>query len=299
MDGGSAESHQARDVVRRQCLRRLDDNRRVEPNARIDQVVVDGADGDKRRDESILRGQAALLLVGQNDDLRTGAHLSLGIFTELLHGRLESLGARRDRIDGRDGRGRTQRFHLCQLGAVKHRALDAQLVGKFLRGGVAEIAPLAEGHVESHDDTLTQRVDGRVGDLREALLEVVVEGMRLVGEDGKWCVLAEREESLLAQIGHVAHLHLQILEGPAEGGELGGDVLWDGRVRLHREGLHANDRSLLLEPFAIGRLLGEVELDVDILAELARGQVQRDHIARPQPPLLHHVLVLDLNDARL
>ena len=77
MDGGGAKSHQARDVVRRPCLRRLDDNRRVEPNARIDQVVVDGSDGDEGRDEGILSAEAGLLLVGQDDDLRASAHLEL------------------------------------------------------------------------------------------------------------------------------------------------------------------------------------------------------------------------------
>ena len=70
---------------------------------------------------------------------------------------------------------------------------------------------LPSGISKRHHDTLTKRVDRWVGHLREALLEVVVDGVRLVGEDGKWRVLTEREEGLLPSVRHVAELHLDVL----------------------------------------------------------------------------------------
>ena len=64
---------------------------------------------------------------------------------------------------------------------------------------------------------LPDRIDGRIGDLREQLLEIVVEQLRLVRQHRQRRVSAHRAERLLAVVGHRADDETQILERVAEG----------------------------------------------------------------------------------
>ena len=74
-----------------------------------------------------------------------------------------------------------------------------------------------------------------------------------------------------------------------------------GRLRVHLdvEAELRDESALLLEPFAIRRLLREVELRVDVLLEDARLEVEGDHVARAQAALAHYILVVDLDHTSL
>ena len=85
-------------------------------------------------------------------------------------------------------------------------------------GGLGEeIAPPAERHVHRHDQLLADRIDRRIGDLREELLEIGVEQPRLQREDGQRRVVAHRADRFRAGRGHRLEDHLDLFAGVAEG----------------------------------------------------------------------------------
>lgn len=152
-------------------------------------------------------------------------------------------------VSGIAKRGRTLiaifQWHRRERYLVDDRGLDLDLGRVGLRRRLDGIALLAEVHVERHHQVLAQRVDGRVGyldtacqlerwvvveggvagvdcglasetrdvrsDLGEALLEVVVEDVGLLGEDGQRRVVTHAEGGLLAGRRHVRDLHLHVL----------------------------------------------------------------------------------------
>jgi hypothetical protein len=67
------------------------------------------------------------------------------------------------------------------------------------------------------DDLLADRVDRRVGDLGEELLEVIVEQARLVGEHRERRVVAHGADGLDAVLGHRGEDDALVLKGVAEG----------------------------------------------------------------------------------
>ena len=73
-----------------------------------------------------------------------------------------------------------------------------------------------EGH-QRHHDRLADRIDRRVGDLREQLLEIVVERLALARQHRQRRVVAHRADRLLAGCGHRAQQELDVFLGVAEG----------------------------------------------------------------------------------
>ena len=104
---------------------------------------------------------------------------------------------------------------------------------RMLLGDVEQVALRPDGAFERHDDFLPDGVDGRIGDLREQLLEVVVEHPRLVGHHRQRAVVAHRAQGV-AQFGHQRQQH-----------ELHG-------LRRVAEGLHARQQRRLVESRRLG-----------------------------------------------
>ena len=71
--------------------------------------------------------------------------------------------------------------------------------------------------VERHHQVFANGIDGRVGDLREHLLEIVEEQLRLVGKTGQGRVRPHRTHRLLTVGGHGNHDGLQVFVGVPEG----------------------------------------------------------------------------------
>ena len=119
-----------------------------------------------------------------------------------------------------------------------------------------------EGH-QRHHQLLADRVDRRVGDLREELLEVPVEQLRLLGEHRQRLVGAHRADRLVAGGGHGVEDELEVLARVAEAAS-GAAAGVPGRASTGRDGAEeAVDRDLvLLHPAAVGLAAREPHLDL-------------------------------------
>ena len=77
---------------------------------------------------------------------------------------------------------------------------------------VEQVALRPQRDAGADDDLLAQRIDGRVGDLGEELLKLVIEGLRFLRQDGQRGVVAHRPDRLDAIPSHRRKDHVEILE---------------------------------------------------------------------------------------
>ena len=86
-----------------------------------------------------------------------------------------------------------------------------------LRRFIEDIALGADVADERHDHLFADGIDGRIGDLREQLLEVIEQRLRLVGKAGERRIRAHGADRLLPRFGHGGQDHLEVFVGVAEG----------------------------------------------------------------------------------
>ena len=108
-----------------------------------------------------------------------------------------------------------QRAQLCHVivGQDGMRKLHLpHVLGRLLQ----EVFLPAHVAHQRHDEVLAVRVDGRVGDLGELLLEIVVQELRPVGEHGEALVVAHGADGLLRVLHHGRDHHVDVFHGVAE-----------------------------------------------------------------------------------
>ena len=181
--------------------------------ALADQMMVHGRGREQRRDRNAVR---AGLAVGQDDDVVAVAHRLLGVLAQARERVLHAGRALLGRI-GDVERARVEllldmadRADLLQIlvGEDRLAHFEPLLLGEAF--GVEQVRPRSdEGH-ERHHQLLADRVDRRVGHLREVLLEIGVEQLRLVGERRDRRVGAHRADRFLAGRRHRLHQELQV-----------------------------------------------------------------------------------------
>ncbi len=86
------------------------------------------------------------------------------------------------------------------VGENRMRRLEPLLLGGAFE--VEQVRPRPDKGHERHDQLLADRVDRRVGHLREVLLEIGVQQLRPVGQRRERRVGAHRADRLLARLGH-------------------------------------------------------------------------------------------------
>ena len=156
----------------------------------------------------------------------------------------------------------------------------------------------AELDLEAHHHVLAHRVDGRVGDLREQLLEVGEERRRAVGEHGERGVGAHRAVRLLAGVDErreqdphvllrVAERELALVQGARR-----------ARGRRRRRQVLEPERVLGM-PAPVGVTRGQPPLDLAVGQQLAGLDVGDEHRPRLQPPAPYDLGGVDLERARL
>ena len=166
------------------ALGRVNHERTLQPQPEPQQVVMHRAHRQQRRDVGGAGTEAHALAVsaeaiGEHQDLTTTAHGSFGLEAQPLNRLLEARGAGRHRYQGGQG-GQRQAMGAQgrQLGFVEHRRLQMQH-GSTSGIGAQGRAAAAQMHLQAHHQLFAQRINRRIGDLGEALLEVVVQQVRL------------------------------------------------------------------------------------------------------------------------
>ena len=94
------------------------------------------------------------------------------------------------------------------------RQLQRVAVLRRFRQNVALVADIAG---ERHHHLFANGVDGRIGHLREELLEIVEQRLRLVGEAGQRRIGAHRADWLFTFFRHRPEDHADVFIGVAEG----------------------------------------------------------------------------------
>lgn len=173
-------------------------------------------------------------------------------------------------------------------GEVQHRLRHFQAQRRVDVVDVQQVRLGAdEGH-QRHHQLFADGVDRRVRHLREQLAEIVVERLGAVRQHGQRGIVAHRADHFLAGRGHGLQDELVVFLGPAEG--LLAVQQRDGRLRGHMGLARGRQRFQLdlqtLDPLAVRAAVGQLQLDLGVVDDAALFQVDQEHLAGLQAPLL-------------
>ncbi len=282
VDARCGVADQRGEVVRRDGIARLDDNVGAHAQTAAEQVVVDGPEGQQARDGHLAFGRT----VGEDHDVDTVAHRRLDLGAQgverlferpalAIEGAGKRLGAQADAVERADA---------GKLVRVEDRRREAQQAA-VAAAVLEDVAVRAERELGRRLEALAQGVDGRVGDLGEALVEVAVEGLRVRREHGQRLVGAHGGERRFAGLGHRADDLVDVVVVVAVARQalgLGNLIvgLRDGSVRLCGDVAQVDD--LLVEPVAVGLFGGVGVADLVVPDHAALVGVHKEHLAGPE-----------------
>ncbi len=269
--------------------------------AGADQMMMHGGAGEQRGDRNPVRARHA---VGQDDDVDALADRGFGARAEFVEHLLEPRraeagmegGVERARLEMAVGDLR-DRADLFQIGVGQDRLAHFEALGAGHALQVEQVRPRPDDRDQAHHQLLADRIDRRVGDLREVLLEVGEQRLRLVRQRRDRRVVAHRAVGFFAGGGHRRHQDVDVFLRIAE------RLL---PIQQRQVGAHALGRRVrqflqhdlgAVEPLAIGMALGELRLDLVVGNEAALFEVDQQHLAGLQPPLGDDVLLGDLQHA--
>ena len=276
---------QQTEVVDLTGLAGLDDQPDSGAFAGLDQVVVDRPGGQQRRNRHAVLADVA---VGQHDQLDAGVDGRLGFGGDPVQRRPQTgpaLGAiERDvddlavptlEIDVRQRRG----FFVGQ-DRVRHQ----QPVAVFRRRG-EQVLLRPDVALQRHHDFLADRIDRGVGDLREQLLEIVVDHPRLIGQHGQRAVVAHRTDRVAGLFDQRPQHELQRLHRVTERLHPRQQRLAVETVRLVLRRKVGQQDALITQPLPVRHRLGELALEFLVRDQPAFLEVDQEHLARLQPTL--------------
>ena len=269
-------------------------------HAGADQVVVHAAHGEQRRHGHLARSG----MIAQHHDVHAVADRSLDVFGKLLERSLQRALTRVAAVHGTEPAGlkahAVNRANAVELLLAQQRALQAhQLAGRT--GVLEQVAVVAQVERGRSHHVLAQGINRRIRDLGEQLIEVIVEGARLLGQAGQRRIDAHRGKRCLALLGHGTHDLVDVIPVVAElghahgGGHLG---VLGGRCR---NGLieRVDGQRLLGNPVAVGFFLGIAGAQLIVVDHAAAGKVNLEHLARSQTAARQDVLGAHLDGAHL
>ena len=298
VDRGRAVADQRRHVVDRARLPGLDHEPGPQPRAAAHEVVVDGGDREQRRHRDALGPEVA---VRQDQDVGAVVDVLGGLLAQRLEPSLHPVGPLLDRPRDVE-RGGVEHVvrdlaQLLELVVAQDRLVHDQLVG--LLGDLGEQVDLgADAGLEAHHDRFADRVDRRVRDLREQLLEVREQRRLAVGQHRQRGVVAHARHRLLALRRHRRDHELQVLLRVAERELLGAQRLDPRRARLAvGQVVDVDDRALV--PLGVRLAAGDAALDLLVLDDPALLEIEQEQLAGGEPALALDVLGRDRHHAGL
>ena len=213
MHGGGAVADQRRDVVRVADGAGVDQQVGAAAQPGADQRVVHRAGGEQGMHRHPPRRRVA---VGQHQDhaaVGDGPHRPGGELAHHLAQIARAVPVQADPVRPVDALAEGQQA--LEFLVRQHRRFDHHPLGVAARL-LEQVELRAQAGLQRHHDLLAQRIDGRVGDLRELLAEVVVQRARLARQHRQRRVVAHRGDRLLPLLGqHPQHL-LALLVADAE-----------------------------------------------------------------------------------
>ena len=279
---------QNRELVDLVRLAGFDDNADRGAQALADQVMMDRAGGEQARDRDAVRTHFA---VGQHDDVPALQHHRFGAAAQPVERALHPCGAQM-RAVGHVERDRAERRerHLRNLADALQVLVGedrlADLKPLLFPGAfeVEDVGARADERDEAHHQLLADRIDRRVRDLREVLLEIGVQRLRFGGKRRDRRVRAHRADGFLAGLDHGREQEFPAFLGVAEGllavdeRDFAAGLRWLGG----RQGFHAD--LAVVQPFLIRAGIGEFRLDLVVGDDPALFEVDQQHLAGLQPP---------------
>ena len=158
----------------------------------------------------------------------------------------------------------------------------------MLRPDLEQVGLATDIGLQRHDDSLSKRIDRRIGHLGEQLAEIVVEQPGPLGENGKWNVVAHGSGGLNSFCGHGTQDQLQVFVGVAESLLrllqlfIDGIRLWIGR------GQGFQMQQVLLHPATVSPPGSHALLDLFVVDDAALGQIHQEHAAGTQTAFFNH-----------
>ena len=260
-----------------------------------------GVHGSRRENHGNGRALGAIALVGEHEMLGAAAHRVLGFLPDTgdrlaqdavallgIEGAID-VGCRRAHVGA----------HPLELAVRENGRAELEQAALQLVL-VQNVAEIAEPRHQRHDPRLAQGVDRRVGHLAEILPEVMMQAAVLLGKHGERGVVAHGADRLLGVLRHRVEHDLKILERPADRDLAAAELLAFELDALARTLLDQAVELLdLLDPLAVGPALGQHLLGLAVVVELARPQVDRDHLAGADAALLDDARLVEAHHAGL
>ncbi len=276
----------------------LDDQVDVAAQAQPRQVVVDGAGGEQGMHH---RASGHRVAVGQQQHHHAIARGLFGLGTDALDAGAQALVFAVGQIEQAVGLHVLLHLQqLAQLALAQHRRIEDDVVHR-LRASMEDVGLLAELGGQGHRAVFAQRIDRRVGDLREGLAEIVVQRAAALAQHRHRRVIAHRASGFLLGLGqrtqHLLHFlaaELVELVVAAQGAFVEGFL---HQRRVDQFGLQVG--HALLQPLLVRRTATVDAVHRVGVEQVAALEVDRDHLAGAELALAHHALGRHFPDAGL
>ena len=167
--------------------------------------------------------------------------------------------------------------------------MDFEALGLRRTLEVEQVRPRPDDGHQAHDQFLADRVDRRIGHLGEVLLEIGEQRFRPVRQRRDRRVVAHRADRFLAGRRHRRHQDFQVFLGVAEH-LLAIEQRQVRDRRRFRSGRQILEHDLgALQPFLVGVAARQLRFQLLVGNEPALVEIDQQHLARLQPPLLDDV----------
>ena len=156
-----------------------------------------------------------------------------------------------------------------------------------LRARLEQIALRTDRRRQRRHQLLANRIQRRIGDLREQLLEIVEQHARSIGQHRQRRVGAHRTDGFVAVARHRRDQDFQFFMRDAEHLlATAHRFVAEARVLAMRQVVQVDHAAL--EPLRVRMLRRQVGLDLLVVDDASARGVDQEHPPRLQPALLHH-----------
>ena len=250
------------------------------------------------RGGQLYRRPSAVDSIRQHQHLRTVAHRLFRNAAQRGNGLLQASRTRLHShlsghgLDGQSLLTDRRQFRLVQNGRVQMND------GGSFRLGLQGRTAFTQMHLQAHHQLFPQGIDRRVGDLSEALFEVVVKQVGLIGEHSQGDVITHAVGGLFPEGRHVFDDQIEIFRGEAHGGLQPQQVEFT-HLSILGPGLWRHAATMLLQPIGIRETPCRVFLHRPVVEQLPAFQIDGHHLAGAKTPLLNNRLVAEIHHAGL